>query len=80
METDTMTKAQSRNLDRIMTDLAEFGISHYMQADSDPRTDVWVEMDMVRAAAKEEGVQVRFGIRDSDGAYRVSLRKVGRGH
>ena len=78
METD-MTKAQIRNLDRIMTDLAEKGYAYYVVPDG-PVEDVWIDKEYIRAAAKDEGVQVRFGFRDRDGAFKVSLRKVGRGH
>ena len=74
-----MTKAQNRNLDRIMTDLAEKGYAYYAVPD-EPLDDCWVDMADIRAAAKDEGVQVRFGFRDCDGAFKVTLRKVGRGH
>jgi len=73
-----MTEDQIRALDRIMTDLAEKGHAFYAVPYS--FAGDWVDAADIRAAAKDEGVQVRFSIRDSDGAFKVSLRKVGRGH
>ena len=72
-----MTEAEIDHLDRIMTDLAEKGHAFYAVPYS--FAGDWVAEADIRSAAKDEGVQVRFSIR-SDGAYKVSLRKVGRGH
>jgi hypothetical protein len=73
----TMTEDEIRALDRIMTDLAVKGHAFYAVPYS--FAGDWVAEADIRSAAKDEGVQVRFSIR-SDGAYKVSLRKVGRGH
>ena len=72
-----MTEAEIDHLDRIMTDLAEKGHAFYAVPYS--YAGDWVDAADIRAAAKDEGVQVRFSIR-SDGAYKVSLRKIGRRH
>ena len=70
----TMTDDQilDRIFDRIMTELGETGKSFVFKMD--------LERDRIRAAAKDEGVQVRFDACANPLLSKVSLRKVGRGH
>ena len=74
--------SNEETLDYVMTSLAETGRAVY----GDPSVDYdhpacgWIDMESVREACKAEGVSVRFRFRDGDGAFVVTLRKVGRGH
>lgn len=69
-------------IDYIMTNLAEHGYAAFAVPNADPSDPAayFVCDEEIRKACRDEGVQVRFRHRDSDGAWEVRLRKVGRGH
>lgn len=74
--------SNQQTLDHVMTSLAETGRAVYgdPSAEWDHPSSGWIDMESIREACKDEGVKVRFRFRDGDGAWVVTLRKVGKGH